>query len=96
MCHSLATLDKLVDTFPLPPPIGDTSPTHVRRHIQLRHNANCDGTIIYNNPVFVAVHRQLFSTVVRNSKSMQKLTNLRDTNFCIASSRFICDRLECR
>jgi hypothetical protein len=31
---SLATLDKLVDRFPLPPvapPIGDTSLTHVRR-----------------------------------------------------------------
>jgi hypothetical protein len=39
---SLATLDKLVDRFPLPPeapPIGDTSLTHVMslRHIQLRH-----------------------------------------------------------
>jgi hypothetical protein len=44
---SLATLDKLVDRFPLPPvapPIGDTSLTHVT-------NANCDGTIIYNDPV---------------------------------------------
>jgi hypothetical protein len=39
---SLATLDKLVDRFPLPPvapPIDDTSLTHVMRlgHIQLRH-----------------------------------------------------------
>jgi hypothetical protein len=34
MCRSLATLDKLVDRFPLPPvspPIGDTSLTHVMR-----------------------------------------------------------------
>jgi hypothetical protein len=34
MCHSLSTLDKLVDRFPLPPispPIGDTSFTHVTR-----------------------------------------------------------------
>jgi hypothetical protein len=44
---NLATLDKLVDRFPLPPvapPIGDTSLTHVT-------NVNCDGTIIYNDPV---------------------------------------------
>jgi hypothetical protein len=36
---SVATLDKLVDRFPLPsvaPPIGDTSLTHVMRHIQQR------------------------------------------------------------
>jgi hypothetical protein len=34
MCRSLATLDKLVDRFPLPPVsprIGDTSLTHVMR-----------------------------------------------------------------
>jgi hypothetical protein len=34
MCRSLATLDKLVDRFSLPPvapPIGDTSLTHVMR-----------------------------------------------------------------
>jgi hypothetical protein len=32
MCGSLATLDKLVDRFPLgAPPIGDTSLTHVMR-----------------------------------------------------------------
>jgi hypothetical protein len=34
MCRSLATLDKLVDRFPLPPvapPIGDTSFTHVMK-----------------------------------------------------------------
>jgi hypothetical protein len=28
---SLATLDKLIDRFPLPPPIGDASFTHVMR-----------------------------------------------------------------
>jgi hypothetical protein len=46
---NLATLDKLVNRFPLPPvppPFGDTSFTHVR-HIQLP----TDGTIIYNKPV---------------------------------------------
>jgi hypothetical protein len=42
MCRSLATLDKLVDRFPLPPlapSIGDTSLTHVMRlrDMQLRH-----------------------------------------------------------
>jgi hypothetical protein len=39
MCRSVTMLDKLVDRFPLPsvaPPIGDTSLTHVMRHIQLR------------------------------------------------------------
>jgi hypothetical protein len=39
---SLATLDKLVDRFPLPtgaPPNGDTSPTHVMKlAAQLRHH----------------------------------------------------------
>jgi hypothetical protein len=53
---SLATLDKLVDRFPLPPvapPIGDTSLIHVMT--LLAHstvtNAHCDGTIFYNDPV---------------------------------------------
>jgi hypothetical protein len=34
MCRSLATLDKLVDRFPLPPvapSVGDTNRTHVMR-----------------------------------------------------------------
>jgi hypothetical protein len=50
MCRSLATLDKLVDRFPLgAPPIGDTSLTHVMRLAahSLRHQAYCDGIIIY-------------------------------------------------
>jgi hypothetical protein len=60
-----ATLDKLVDRFPLPPvapPIGDTSLTHVimlssLRHIQFRRQRSptpttmIHHTIIYNNPV---------------------------------------------
>jgi hypothetical protein len=49
---SLATLDKLVDRFPLPPvapPIGDTSLTHVMRLTAHNYvtNVYCDGTIIY-------------------------------------------------
>jgi hypothetical protein len=59
---SLATLDKLVDRFPLPPvspPIGDISLIHVMTYeacgtLNYVTNANCDGTIIYNNPVKVS------------------------------------------
>jgi hypothetical protein len=54
---SLATLDKLVDRFPLPPVvphIGDTSLTHIYEACGTFNyvtNAYCDGTIIYNDPV---------------------------------------------
>jgi hypothetical protein len=47
---NVATLDKLVDRFPVPPPIGDTSLIHVMR-LAAHSIANCDGTIIYNDPV---------------------------------------------
>jgi hypothetical protein len=52
---SLAKLDKLVDRFPLPPvspPIGDTSCYEAYGTFNYVINANCDGTIIYNNLVF--------------------------------------------
>jgi hypothetical protein len=57
---SLATLDKLVDRYPLPPispPIDETSLTHVMRLAAHNYvtNANCNGrTIIYNNPVLIS------------------------------------------
>jgi hypothetical protein len=60
---SLATLDKLVDRFPLPPvapPIGDTSLTHVMRlaaQFNYVTDAYCDGTLIYNDPI----HTELFT-----------------------------------
>jgi hypothetical protein len=54
---SLATLDKRVDRFPLPPvtpPINDTSLTHIMRlaahSFNYVTNAYCDGTMIYNDP----------------------------------------------
>jgi hypothetical protein len=48
---SLATLDKLVDRFPLPPvapTIGDTSLTHVMKLAAHSTNANCNGIINYS------------------------------------------------
>jgi hypothetical protein len=55
---SLATSDKLVFRFPLPPvapPIGDTSLTHTMRLGVHSTNAYYDETIIYNDPVHIAM-----------------------------------------
>jgi hypothetical protein len=54
---SLATLDKLVDRFPLlpgAPPIGDTSHSCYEAYGTFNYvtNAYCNGTIIYNDPVY--------------------------------------------
>jgi hypothetical protein len=54
---SLATLDKLVDRFPLSPlspPTGDTSLTHVMRlaaHSTTSPTPTAMGQSLYNNPV---------------------------------------------
>jgi hypothetical protein len=51
---SLATLDNLVDRFPLPPvapPFGDTC-YEACGTFNYVTNACCDGTIIYNDPVY--------------------------------------------
>jgi hypothetical protein len=53
---SLATLDKLVDRFPLPPvapPIGHTSPHVMRLGARSTTNNYCDETIIYNDLVYL-------------------------------------------
>jgi hypothetical protein len=53
---SLATFDKLVDRFPVPPvapPIDDTSHSCYEACGTFNYvtNATCDGTKVYNNPV---------------------------------------------
>jgi hypothetical protein len=91
MCVSLATLDKL-DRFTLPPgapPIGDTSLTHVMR--LLAHstmyvtNAYCDGTIIYNDPVYLSLH---FSFII---SMYLKMFSKDDRTDMILLTHYFCD-----
>jgi hypothetical protein len=75
---TLATLDKLVDRFPLlpiAPPIGDTSLTHVMRlGAHSTNNDYCDGTIIYNDLVYLLkCFLKRTYLVFNNRKVTQKL-----------------------